>query len=141
GKGLPDEKLGWFFFPEVKGGKGKANDIFASVDGWLVTSDAPKETVDFMKVWLGKDIQTKLATAGLFIPMVKGTAAAIQSPLFRPLAEEVEKSDWIELAMDQLLGSDTGLVFNDESAAVAAGSASAEDATKAIQSAFERNKP
>lgn len=141
GKGLPDEKLGWFFFPEVKGGKGKANDIFASVDGWLVTSDAPKETVDFMKIWLGKEIQTKLAAAGLFIPMVKGTAAAIQSPLFKPLAEEVAKSDWIELAMDQLLGSDTGLVFNDESAAVAAGSASAEDATKAIESALERNKP
>jgi raffinose/stachyose/melibiose transport system substrate-binding protein len=141
GKGLPDEKIGWFFFPEVKGGKGKANDIFASVDGWLVTSDAPKETVDFIKVWLGKEIQTKLAAAGLFIPMVKGTAEAIQSPLFKPLAEEVAKSDWIELAMDQLLGSDTGLVFNDESAAVAAGSASAEDATKAIETALERNKP
>jgi raffinose/stachyose/melibiose transport system substrate-binding protein len=48
-KGLPDEKLGWFFFPEVAGGKGKANDIFASVNGWLVSKDAPKETVDFMK--------------------------------------------------------------------------------------------
>jgi len=141
GKGLPDEKIGWFFFPEVKGGKGKANDIFASVDGWLVTSDAPKETVDFMKVWLGKEMQTKLAAAGLFIPMVKGTAEAIQSPFFKPIAEEVAKSNWIELAMDQLLGSDTGLVFNDESAAVAAGSASAEDATKAIETALERNKP
>jgi raffinose/stachyose/melibiose transport system substrate-binding protein len=141
GKGLPDEKLGWFFFPEVKGGKGKANDIFASVDGWLVTSDAPKETVDFMKVWLGKDIQTKIAAAGLFIPMVKGTAEAIQNPFYKPIAQEASKSDWIELAMDQLLGPDTGLVFNDESAAVAAGSASAEDAAKAIESAFERNKP
>jgi raffinose/stachyose/melibiose transport system substrate-binding protein len=141
GKGLPDEKIGWFFFPEVKGGKGKANDIFASVDGWLVTSDAPKETVDFMKVWLGKENQTKLAAAGLFIPMVKGSAEAIESPFFKPIAEEVAKSNWIELAMDQLLGSDTGLVFNDESAAVAAGSASAEDATKAIETALERNKP
>jgi hypothetical protein len=30
-----------------------------------------------MKVWLGKDTQTKLAAAGLRIPMVKGTATAI----------------------------------------------------------------
>jgi hypothetical protein len=30
-KGLPEAKLGWFFFPEVQGGKGKANDIFGSV--------------------------------------------------------------------------------------------------------------
>ncbi|HEY5744387.1 MAG TPA: extracellular solute-binding protein, partial [Terrimicrobiaceae bacterium] len=30
-KGLPNEKIGWFFFPEVQGGKGKANDLFASL--------------------------------------------------------------------------------------------------------------
>ena len=71
GKGLPDEKIGWLFFPEIKGGKGKANDIFASLNGWLVAKDAPKETVDFMKIWLGKDIQSKLAEAGMGIPMVE----------------------------------------------------------------------
>ena len=141
GKGLPDEKLGWFNFPEVKGGKGKANDIFASVNGWLVVSDAPKETTDFLKVWLGKETQTKLAAAGLSIPMVKGTAEVIQSPFFKAIAQEVSQSDWIGIAMDQLLGPDTGRVFNDESAAVAAGSASAEDATKAIETSFEQNKP
>jgi hypothetical protein len=32
-QGLPDGKLGWFFFPEVQGGEGKANDIFSSVYG------------------------------------------------------------------------------------------------------------
>jgi hypothetical protein len=51
------------FFPEVQGGKGKANDIFGSVYGWLVSKDAPKETVEFMKVWLGKNIQTKIAAS------------------------------------------------------------------------------
>jgi hypothetical protein len=30
-----------------------------SVHGWLVSRDAPKQTVDFMKLWLEKDIQTK----------------------------------------------------------------------------------
>ena len=64
-QGLPNEKLGWFFFPEVKGGKGKANDIFASLYGWLVSKDAPKETVDFMKVWLSKDVQANLAARAL----------------------------------------------------------------------------
>ena len=141
GKGLPDEKLGLFFFPEVKGGKGKWSDLFASLDGWLVTSDAPKETVDFMKVWLGKETQTKLASAGLFIPMVKGTAAAIQDPFLKQIAQVVENTGWVQIAMDQLLGPDTGLVFNDESAAIAAGKASPQDATKAIEDALERNKP
>ena len=139
-KGLPDEKLGWFFFPEIKGGKGHANDIFASLNGWLVAKDAPKETVDFMKVWLGTEIQSKLAKEGLFIPMVKGTADAIQSRFFKQIAQEVEKSQWIAIAMDQLLGPVTGRVFNDVSADVAAGTVTAEQAAKTIEDSWKQNK-
>jgi raffinose/stachyose/melibiose transport system substrate-binding protein len=135
-KGLSDAQVGWFFFPEVAGGKGKANDIFASVNGWLVTKDAPKETVDFMKVWLGKAIQTKIAEAGLMIPMVKGTANSIKDPFFKAIASEVEKSAWIGIAIDQLLGPDAGRVFNDEAAGVAGGSITAEDASKTVESSF-----
>ena len=139
-KGLSNDQMGWFFLPEVKDGKGKANDIFASVDGWLVTKEAPKETVDFFKVWLGKETQTKLAAAGLFIPMVKGTAASIQDPFLHAIAQEAEKTDWIAIAMDQLLGPDTGRVFNDEAAAVAAGGTTPEQAVKAIQDSWSQNK-
>ncbi len=139
-KGLPDEKLGWFFFPEVKDGKGHANDIFASVDGWLVAKDAPKETVDFMKVWLGKDFQDKLAEEGLFIPMVKGTAEVIKEQFYKQIAQETEKSQWIQIAMDQLLGPDTGRVFNDASADIAEGRMTAEQAAKTIEKSWEQNK-
>jgi raffinose/stachyose/melibiose transport system substrate-binding protein len=139
-QGLPDAKLGWFFFPEVQGGKGKANDIFASVYGWLVSKDAPKEAVDFMKVLLGKDIQTKLASEGLSIPMVKGTADAIQNPFFKALALEVNNSGWIGIAMDQLLGRETGRVFNDEAAAIAAGAKSPEQAAQAIENSWSENR-
>ena len=139
-KGLPDEKLGWFFFPEVKGGKGHANDIFASVDGWLVAKDAPKDAVDFMKVWLGKEVQGKLAEEGLFIPMVKGTAELIKDQFQKAIAQEVEKSQWIQIAMDQLLGPDTGRVFNDACADIAAGNMTAEQAANAIEKSWQQNK-
>ena len=81
---------------------GKANDIFGSVYGWLVSKDAPKpkEALDFMKVWLGKETQTKLAAEGLSIPMVKGTAEAIQNPFYKALAVAVNHSGWICVAMD-----------------------------------------
>jgi len=140
GKGLPDEKLGWVFFPEVKGGKGKANDLFASLNGWLVARDAPKETVDFMRVWLGKNIQMKLAEEGLDMPMVKGTAEAIQDPFLKQIASEVEKSHWIAIAIDQQLGPDTGRVFNDVCAEVAAGQVSAEQAAKTIEDSWAGNR-
>jgi raffinose/stachyose/melibiose transport system substrate-binding protein len=139
-QGLPDAKLGWFFFPEVQGGKGKANDIFGSVYGWLVSKDAPKEVIQFMKVWLGKDVQTKLAAEGLSIPMVKGTADAIQNPFYKALALEVNKTGWIGLAMDQLLGRETGRVFNDEALAVAAGAKSPEQATQSIENSWSQHR-
>jgi len=74
-----------------------------------------------MKVWLGKETQTKLAAEGLSIPMVKGTAEAIQNPFYKALAVAVNHSGWICVAMDQLLGRETGRTFNNEAAAVAAG--------------------
>jgi hypothetical protein len=39
-----------------------------------------------MKVWLGKQTQTKLASEGLSIPTVKGTVEAIKSPFYKALA-------------------------------------------------------
>jgi hypothetical protein len=48
-----------------------------------------------MKLWLGKDIQTNFAAESLSIPMVKGTVDAIQNPFYKPLAVEVNHSDWI----------------------------------------------
>jgi raffinose/stachyose/melibiose transport system substrate-binding protein len=139
-KGLPDEKLGWFFFPEVKDGKGHANDIFASLDGWLVAKDAPKETVGFLKVWLGKEIQNKIAEQGLDIPMVKGTSDVIKDQFLKQIAQEVSNSQWIAIAIDQLLGPDTGRVFNDASADIAAGNMTPEQAAKTIEKSWEQNK-
>lgn len=139
-QGLPDAKLGWFFFPEVQGGKGKANDIFGSVYGWLISKYAPKEALEFMKVLLGKDIQTKLATEGLSMPMVKGTAEAIRNQFYKALALEVNHSDWICLAMDQLLKRKAGRVFNDEAFAVAAGTKSPEQAAQAIENFWSQNR-
>jgi raffinose/stachyose/melibiose transport system substrate-binding protein len=138
--GVSDEKLGWFFFPEVQEGTGKANDIFGSVYGWLVSRDAPKGTIDFMKVWLGKEVQNKLAAEGLSIPMVKGTSDAIRNPFYKALALEVNNASWICVAMDQLLGRETGRIFNNEAAAVAAGTTSPEQAVQAIEKSWSENR-
>ncbi len=139
-QGLPDAKLGWFPFPAVEGGKGKVNDIFGSVYGWLVSKDAPEATLDFMESWLAKELQSKLAAEGLSIPMVKGTADAIQNPFYKALALEVNNSGWICVAMDQLLGREAGRVFNDEAASVCGGAKSPEQATEAIENSWSQNR-
>jgi len=72
--------------------------------------------------------------------MVKGAGDALQNPFFQQLAQEVSASDWIGIAMDQLLGPDTGRLFNDEAAAVAAKSESPEKAAKAIQDSLAKTR-
>jgi hypothetical protein len=57
----------------------------------------------------------------------------------RQLAQEVNHSGWIGIAMDQLLGPDTGRLFNDEAAAVAAKSESPEKAAKTIKDSLAKN--
>lgn len=55
GKGIADEDLGFIRFPVVKGGKGKANDTFGGINGWLVTKDAPAATTKWLKFLLNKE--------------------------------------------------------------------------------------
>jgi raffinose/stachyose/melibiose transport system substrate-binding protein len=139
-QGLPNEKLGFIFFPAVKGGKGKATDLFANLNGWLIAKEAPKETIDFAKLWLGKEAQTKVAQQGLGIPALKGTADAIQDPLLKEIAQQIERSEWLESPMDQILGPDTGRVFNDISTDIASGNSTPEKGTKAIEDSWQQNK-
>jgi raffinose/stachyose/melibiose transport system substrate-binding protein len=106
----------------------------------LVSKDAPKETLDFMKLLLGRNIQSKLAAEALSIPMLKGTAEAIHDPFYKALALEVNNSGWIGTAMDQLLGRETGRVFNDEALAVAAGAKSPEQAAQTIENSWSQNR-
>jgi raffinose/stachyose/melibiose transport system substrate-binding protein len=72
--------------------------------------------------------------------MVEGTSDAIKDPFLKQIAKEVEKSQWIAIAIDQLLGPDTGRVFNDASADIAAGNLTAEKATKTIEQSWEQNR-
>lgn len=106
----------------------------------LGTGTQTNAKVTWEKVWLSKDVQKDLAAEGLIIPMVKGAGDALQNPFFRQLSQEVKGSDWIGIAMDQLLGPDTGRLFNDEAAAVAAKSESPEKAAKAIEDSFAKNR-
>lgn len=99
-----------------------------------------KETIDFAKVWLGKEAQTKVAQQGLAIPAVKGTADTIQDPLLKEIAQQIERSEWLESPMDQVLGPDTGRVFNDVSTDIASGNSTPEKGAKVIEESWQQNK-
>lgn len=139
GKGVPDDQLDFVPFPAVEGGKG--NDaILGAVEGWLVSKGAPDEAVKFLRFFLNKENQTKMAAAGIHIPLTLGAETALPNPFFRRVAEAFNKSPYLQIVYDQLLGANVGRVVNDVSADLAAGATSPKEAAQAVQEAWESEK-
>jgi raffinose/stachyose/melibiose transport system substrate-binding protein len=136
-RGIPEDKLGWFAFPTVSGGKGDPSDTLGGLNGWLVTKGSPKETVDFLRFFSEAENQRIAAERGFYIPVVKGTQDAIKHPILRQLAENVANSKYHQIFYDQMLGPSVGAVVNDISADLAGGRVKPEEAAEAVQDAWQ----
>ena len=137
-KGLSDEQLGWFDFPMPAGAKGEPTDTLGGINGWLITTGAPKEAVEFVKFFISKDVQTRLAQNNYLIPTFKGAEAGLAAPLLRHVAENIARSHYHQNFYDQALGPSVGRVVNDVTAEIAGGTMSPQDAAKAIQAAWRQ---
>ncbi|MDQ2696576.1 MAG: extracellular solute-binding protein [Pseudomonadota bacterium] len=136
GKGIPDEQLGYVRFPAVEGGKG--NDaVLGAVEGWLVAKGAPDEAVQFLRFFTNKENQTKMAAAGVHIPLTKGAEEALENPFFRQFAQDINTTPYLQIVYDQFLGANVGRVVNDISADLAAGAITPEEAAQTLQEAWE----
>ena len=121
------------------------------------TLDGGADSIEvFLKIWtrcfrtgsLVQNLYSQVASPGsqihpsqlplrlLLSRWLKGPQNQCRILSSKPLAVEVNHSDWICAAMDQLL--DTGRVFNDEATGVAPGAKSPDDAVKAIENSWFR---
>ncbi|MGJ4932210.1 extracellular solute-binding protein [Bradyrhizobium sp. HKCCYLS2038] len=133
--GLTEDKVCWFDFPTVPGGKGEPTDTLGGITGWLVTKGSPKEAVDFLKYFISKDVQTRLAAGSFIIPVVQGAETGLTNGFMKLIASNLAKSNYHQNFYDQSLGPSVGRVVNDVSAEIAGGSMSPQDAAKAIEAA------
>jgi raffinose/stachyose/melibiose transport system substrate-binding protein len=136
--GLSDDRLGWFDFPTVAGGKGDASDTLGGITGWLVTKGAPMEAVEFLKFFVSQDVQKRLAAGNFIVPVVAGADAGFTSPFMRNIAQNLAHSKYHQNFLDQTLGPSVGRVVNDATAEIAGGSMTPKDAAKAIQDAWKQ---
>jgi raffinose/stachyose/melibiose transport system substrate-binding protein len=134
-KGLSDDQIGWLDFPIVTGGRGAATDTLGGVVGWVVSKGAPKETIDFIKTFVSKDVQSRLAASGYIVPVVSGADEAISNPFLRNIAQELARSTYHQNFYDQVLGPSVGRVVNDSVAELAGGTMTPHDAAKAVEAA------
>jgi raffinose/stachyose/melibiose transport system substrate-binding protein len=136
--GLSEDKICWFDFPVVPGGKGAPTDTLGGITGWLVTKGSPKEAVDFLKYFISKDVQTRLAAGNYIIPVVKGAEGGLNNTFMKLIAANLAKSNYHQNFYDQSLGPSVGRVVNDVSAEIAGGSMSPQDAAAAIEAAWKQ---
>ena len=134
--GIPDDKIGWFNFPTVPGGAGEASDTLGGINGWLVTKDAPKEAVAFLKAFVSEDVQKKLAAGNYIVPTYLGADTALGSAFMRNIAKNLAASKYHQNFYDQDLGPSVGRVVNDVTAEIAGGTMTPKVAAKAIQDAY-----
>ena len=134
--GIPDEKLGWFAFPSVPGGKGAPDDTLGGMNGWLVTKGAPKKATEFLRFFTDAQNQRIAAEKGFYIPVVKGTPELVKRPILMNLAGNVSRSRYHQLFYDQMLGPSVGAVVNDVSVELAGGRVSPADAANKVQQAW-----
>lgn len=137
-KGLGEDQIGWFDFPVVPGGKGAPTDTLGGITGWLITRDSPKEAVDFLKFFISKDVQTRLAAGNYLVPVVRGAEAGLSNAFMKQIADNLAKSNYHQNFYDQSLGPSVGRVVNDVTAEIAGGSMTPRDAAKAIEAAWKQ---
>ena len=118
--------------------KGEPTDTLGGINGWLITKGAPKEAVEFVKFFISKDVQTRLAQANYLIPTYKGAEAGLGAPFLRNIAQNIARSNYHQNFYDQALGPSVGRVVNDATAEIAGGSMTPKQAAKAIQDACKQ---
>ncbi|MEV0326096.1 extracellular solute-binding protein [Micromonospora echinospora] len=130
-KGIGD-KLGFFPFPAVDGGKGTATEVFGGGNGFAVGKDAPASTVDFLKTLLSVDSQRKSAATGAVLPTVTEATSAITDVNNKAVAQTLASATGFQLYLDQAYPPAVGQQVNDSVAALVAGDKSAEQIVKDI---------
>lgn len=135
GKGLAEDAIGRFAFPLVDGGAGLVTDDFGGLNGWVVTTNAPPETEDFIH-YLTVENAGLLAEKNNILPTALGSDASVKDPSLADSAAQMAKATWHQNYLDQDLGPNVGRVVNDMSVELVSGQISPEDALQQVQDAF-----
>ncbi|MEV6810675.1 extracellular solute-binding protein [Micromonospora sp. NPDC051296] len=119
-KGLGD-RLGFFTFPTVDGGKGAGTDAFGGGNGFAVGRNAPASTVDFLRTLLEVGNQRKSAETGAVLPTNKAAADGIKDPNNQVVAASLASATGFQLYLDQAYPPAVGQQINDSVAELVAG--------------------
>ena len=105
--------LGFFEFPTVDGGQGKATDVFGGGGGHALRKGAPDAAVDFLKFFVNAENERKLIESNGYLPVVKGAESQITDPNRKVVATTVAGASGFQLFLDQAFPPAVGQEVND----------------------------
>jgi raffinose/stachyose/melibiose transport system substrate-binding protein len=137
-KGL-GKNLGWFGFPAVPGGKGKATAALGGGDGFSCSWKAAPQCVDFLKYIVSVPVQRRWGKLGIGLPVTKGSESSVTDPNLKALLKFRSSASFVQTYLDIAYGNKVGQAVNDAVSAQFAGTKDAKQVVKAIQDAAKRN--
>ena len=108
------EKLGWFPFPSVPGGKGDEGVALGGGDGFSCTTKATSACVEFLKFIAGPDVQKRLLQAGAaVVPANPEAASVVTDPTIKTVLDYSKQAPYIQTYFDIALPTATGQTLDD----------------------------
>jgi raffinose/stachyose/melibiose transport system substrate-binding protein len=132
------DKIAFFTFPAVEGGKGNAKDAFGGGGGFAVGKNAPSGTIDFVKFLVNAANERTLGASGAVLPVVKGTQDSVKDPMQQLVAKTLASASGFQLYLDQAYVPAIGQQVNDSVADLMAGKATPGQVCKAITDAASK---
>jgi raffinose/stachyose/melibiose transport system substrate-binding protein len=129
-KGIGD-KLGFFPFPALEGGRGSPSEVLGGGNGFAVGKNAPPEAFELLGFLVSLDSQRKAAAVGV-LPVTKGAEDAITDPNLKVVHATLANASAFQLYLDQAYPPAIGQQVNDSVAELVAGKVSPQAVAQAI---------
>ncbi|AZM87550.1 extracellular solute-binding protein [Streptomyces sp. W1SF4] len=126
--------LGFFPFPTVDGGAGRATEVLGGGGGFALRKGAPKEGLDFLKFFVLEN-QSRLLASNGYLPVVRGAESGLTDANRRAVADTLAGATGFQLFLDQAYPPAVGQEVNDSVADLIAGRKTPEQVTTAITEA------
>jgi len=135
GQGLAD-KLGWFAFPSVPGGKGAPTAALGGGDGFSCSWKAPRQAcVQFLRWMSGADVQKRWTARNVGMPTNTAATGSVADPNLKNLITVRNKVPYVQLYLDIAFSTSVGQALDDATANQFAGTATPQQVVKAITDA------
>ncbi|HEX5332154.1 MAG TPA: extracellular solute-binding protein [Cellulomonas sp.] len=112
----PDQKpladLGWFPFPAIDGGQGKAGAMMGGLDGFSCSKKAPAECSTFLNFAMQKKYQEGYANAFHTLPASKDAQSVVTEGALVDVLASYNKAPYVSLWLDTLYGQNVGNALN-----------------------------